>query len=369
VWVKISGKIQDESANPAKVLVELPFEGKNSMDYQHYPLRDKVILVTGATNGIGAATARQLYALGGRVILHGRNPVLLESAISSILKETPGSPGWLDFLAADFTVMQQVYAMAEAFKQRYDRLDVLINNAGAVYLRRQETPDGLEKTFAVNHLAPFLLTRQLMDILKASSPARVIVVSSAAHFEAALDFNDLQLKKKYRALTAYANSKLCNILFAYELARRFRRMPDIEVVSNAVHPGLVASGFAKNNGAVFRLGVPVFQWFARLRKSILTTDESAETLVYLAEDPQAAAFSGKYIVNKKQEASSVQSYDHDLAAHLWGVSEVLLQGSVPALKAQAEAKSAALASDSQAGYVQPSALTGISPSSDSRLSK
>ena len=339
------------------------------MDYDRFPLRDKIILITGTTTGIGESAARQIYALGGRVILHGRNPVRLEAVINRILKAVPGSPGWLDFLAADFAVMQQVYDMAEAFKQRYDRLDVLINNAGALFTNRQVTPDGFEKTFAVNHLAHFLLNRQLMDILKASSPARVITVSSAAHFRAALDFNDLQLKKKYRPLLAYSNAKLCNVLFAYELARRFRRMTDISVVSNAVHPGLVASDFAKNNGSFFRLGMPIFHWLARLRKQILTTDESAQTLVYLSEDPQAAAFSGKYIVDKKQVGSSVQSYDHDLAAHLWGVSEMLLQECVPALKAQAEARAAALERGTQVGVYQPAAVTGLNPSSHGGLSE
>ena len=337
------------------------------MNYEYYPLRDKVILITGATAGIGESAARQIYALGGRVILHGRNPVRLEAVINRILKAVPGSPGWLDFLAADFSVMQQVYEMAEAFKQRYNRLDVLINNAGAVFMRRQITPDGFEKTFAVNHLSHFLLTRQLTELLKASSPARVITVSSAAHFGAALDFNNLQLEKGYKPLLAYSNAKLCNMLFAYELARRFRRLPESSLVSNAVHPGLVASDFAKNNGTFFRLGIPVFHFFARLRKQILTPDESAQTLVYLAEDPQAAGLNGKYIVDKKQVGSSVQSYDHDLAAHLWGVSEMMLQTCVPALKAQAEARMSEIMNGSQAGYLQVPALSDAKPSSQSGL--
>jgi NAD(P)-dependent dehydrogenase (short-subunit alcohol dehydrogenase family) len=165
------------------------------MDKEAYPLADKVILITGATKGIGEAVARKLYALGGRLVMHGRNPVRLEAVMTRIQKAAPDSPGSLDFLCADFSVMQQVYDIAEAFKQRYKRLHILINNAGAIFFRRQVTADGLEKTFAVNHLAHFLLTRQLLELLKASAPSKIITVSSAAHFNARLDFNNLQLKK------------------------------------------------------------------------------------------------------------------------------------------------------------------------------
>jgi NAD(P)-dependent dehydrogenase (short-subunit alcohol dehydrogenase family) len=333
------------------------------LDHIEFPLRHKVILITGATTGIGEATARKLFALGGRVILHGRNPIHLEAVINRILESVKDSPGSLDILGADFAVLQQVYEMAEAFKRRYEHLDVLINNAGAIFMRRQVTPDGLESSFAVNHLAHFLLTRQLLDILKASAPARVITVSSGAHFNAKLDFNNLQLQKGYKALIGYSNAKLCNLLFAYELARRFRRTPDLAITSNAVHPGLVATDIAKNNGWIFRVGIPLFQAYSRLRKRIRTPDQGAESLVYLAADPEAETFNGKYIVDKKQVGSSVQSYDHDLAAHLWDVSEFLVYKHVPALRAEKEARETAVMLDTVPGSrteeLQPSATPDL----------
>ena len=146
------------------------------MTNEIYPLREKVVMVTGATAGIGEAAARQLYSLGAQVILHGRNPVRCAAMIDRILQAVPETPGRLDVFTADFAVMAQVYEMTEAIRKRYSRLDVLVNNAGAFFLRRQKTPDGLEKTFAVNYLAHFLLTRQLLDLLKASVPSRVIHV-------------------------------------------------------------------------------------------------------------------------------------------------------------------------------------------------
>lgn len=301
-----------------------------------YAMLGKTVLITGASTGIGAAAAARLYAMGARVILHGRNPVRLAAAIEKILRLVPEGAGRLDVLTADFAEMAQVYAMVEAFQRRYDRLDVLINNAGAFYLRRQETPDGFEKTFAVNYLAHFLLTTRLLPVLKASAPARIITVSSDAHFQAKLDFSDLMLKKKYRPFTAYANAKLYSLLFAYELARRFRRTPNLALTSNIVHPGFVATEIGKNNGALVRLVLNVYQRLPLGRWRPRRPEEGADTIVYLASDPEAAAFNGKYFFDRRAKATSVPSYDHDAAAHLWGVSEMLIQRSVPALQTQAQ---------------------------------
>lgn len=301
-----------------------------------YPMLGKTVLITGATAGIGAATAARLYAMGARVILHGRNPARLAAAIEKILRLVPEGAGRLDVLTADFEVMAQVYAMVEAFQRRYDRLDVLINNAGAFYLRRQETPDGFEKTFAVNYLAHFLLTTRLLPILKASAPARIITVSSDAHFQAKLDFSDLMLKKKYRPFTAYANAKLYSLLFAYELARRFRRTPNLALTSNIVHPGFVATEIGKNNGALVRFALNMYQRLPLGRWGPRRPEEGADTVVYLASDPEAAAYNGKYFFDRHPKATSVPSYDHDAAAHLWGVSEMLVQRSVPVLQTQAQ---------------------------------
>ena len=305
------------------------------MDNQSSPLRGKVILITGATSGIGEAAAKQLYSLGADVIIHGRNPTRTMAAIERIRQAEPGKTGGrLDVLVADFARMRQVYEMAEAFKQRYHRLDVLINNAGAFFKQRQISPEGIEMTFAVNHLAHHLLTRQLLGIIQASAPSRVITVAAEAHHHARLDFTDYNTEKNYQGITAYANAKLCNILFTYELARKFRRTANPEVTSNAVNPGLVATPFGKNNRWLARPARNTKQLNPITRPRLLTPEKGAETIVYLASDPEVATLNGKYLANKEVTPTSVPSYDHDVAAQLWGLCETLLLRLVPALKPQ-----------------------------------
>jgi NAD(P)-dependent dehydrogenase (short-subunit alcohol dehydrogenase family) len=302
-----------------------------------YPMLGKIVLVTGATSGIGEAVATRLYELGAHVILHGRSATRVAATMDHIQKNTRDHrTGRLDILTADFAVMAQVYDMAEALKKRYDRLDVLINNAGAFFLRRQETPDGFEKTFAVNYLAHFLLTTRLMDLFKASASARVITVSSDAHHQARLSFKDLMLKEKYQGFMAYANSKLCGVLLTYELARRFRRTPNQALISNAMNPGFVATRIGKDNGWLVRLALGVYQRLPMRQPRPRTPEEGADTVIYLAMDPQAAAFNGKYFMDREVKATSVPSYDHDVAAHLWGISEVMIRQCVPALQAPQE---------------------------------
>jgi NAD(P)-dependent dehydrogenase (short-subunit alcohol dehydrogenase family) len=296
-------------------------------------IQGKVILITGATSGIGEAAALRLYSLGATVIMHGRHPGRIISAFERIQKAAPHKTGGkLDVLVADLSVMAQVYEMTVAFKQRYNRLDVLVNNAGATFQKRRASPDGVEMTFAVNHLSHFLLTRQLLDVLKTSAPARVITVASDVHYKAKLDLGDYGMEKNYQGMTAYANSKLCNVLFAYELARRMRRMGNLAVTSNAMHPGFVATHIGKNHGWLERSALHFVQHNPITRRGVLTPEQGAETLVYLAGDPAASGVSGKYWVSKEVKPTSVPSYDHDIAAHLWNISELLVQQLVPALR-------------------------------------
>jgi NAD(P)-dependent dehydrogenase (short-subunit alcohol dehydrogenase family) len=275
----------------------------------------KTILVTGATSGIGQETARELALRGAHVIVAGRSAEKAAETVATIRSATGNDQ--VDYLLADFASLDQVRGLAAQFADRYDRLDVLINNAGAVFMRRQESADGFEMTLAVNHLAPFLLTNLLLPKLKESAPARVITVASDAHTNAALDLDDLQMEQNYAIMKAYGRSKLANILFSYELARR---LDSNLVTANAMHPGFVSTGMGSNN-------VP--RWFGRLFQGftgLFARDvaQGAETVIYLADSPQVAGVSGKYFMDKKPIASSPLSYDKALARQLWERSAALV---------------------------------------------
>jgi retinol dehydrogenase-14 len=214
---------------------------------------------------------------------------------------------------ADFASLDSVRDMAEQIRQRYDRLDALVNNAGAYFLRRQESADGFEMTFAVNHLAPFLLTNLLVDRMQAGAPARIINVASDAHVQATMDFADLQFEQRYPSFGAYGRSKLANILFTYELARR---LEGTGVTANAVHPGFVSTGMGSNNAP---------PWFGKIFRGITSlfardVVEGAETVIYLADSPEVEEISGKYFVDKTAVSSSAISYDEAIAARLWDLS-------------------------------------------------
>jgi NAD(P)-dependent dehydrogenase (short-subunit alcohol dehydrogenase family) len=272
-------------------------------------MRDKVCLVTGATSGIGLVTAHELARRGARVVLVGRNREKCDAAVRQIQTGTGNQQ--VEALLADLSAQQQVRDLARQFRERHPRLDVLVNNAGGIWRRRQKTVDGLEMTFAVNHLAYFLLTLSLLDLLKASAPARVVNVSSRAHEGATLDFDDLQGERRYGGWRAYCRSKLANLLFTYELARQ---LAETGVTANALHPGWVATGFAGNNGWRGR----VFQFLARC--FALSPEQGARTIVYLATSPEVEGVSGRYFDREKAIASSPASYDEDAARRLWQVS-------------------------------------------------
>lgn len=270
----------------------------------------KTILITGASSGIGAAAARQLAALGHRVVLHARTGEKGEPVRQEIAAATGNEN--VSLLTADFGALEAVRALAAAFRAQYDRLDVLINNAGLYLSKRTETPDGFETTWAVNHLAPFLLTNLLLDRLKASAPARIINVASNAHTGGHINFDDLQMRERFNGLGAYAQSKLANILFSYELARR---LDGTGVTAVAMHPGVVNTGiWERNTGLIdyFLRGMSV------LYKS---PKKSARAVVRLAVDPALEGVTGTYFDQMKEKKSAAASYDEAVAARLWQVSE------------------------------------------------
>jgi len=274
-------------------------------------LKGKVCLVTGATNGIGRAAATRLAALGATMALVGRDPARTLVAVEQIKQET----GNLDVtgLLADLSAQADIRRLAQEFRQRFDRLDVLVNNAGAMFMRRAESVDGIEKTFALNHLAYFLLTNLLEDMLVSSAPSRVVVISSIAHRLSSLPWHDLQNKRFYVGWLAYGQSKLANLYFTYELARRLQ---GTSVTVNALHPGYVMSNLAHGKG-----------WLSamyNLTRSIgISSEQGAESIVYLASAPELAFVSGQYFNRSKPARSSTTSQNRENAAKLWAISAAM----------------------------------------------
>lgn len=274
-------------------------------------LTGKTILVTGGTSGIGYIAARTLAGMGATVAIVGHHAARAQDAATRIQRETGAAN--TQALVADLSSLEQVRSLAEQVQQRYSRLDVLLNNAGGVFMGRQTTVDGYERTFAINHLAPFLLTNLLLDRLKADAPARIITVSSMAHQGQRIHLDDLdQTRRGYSAWRAYGESKLANILFTYALSRR---LAGSNVTANTLHPGFVATNFAKNNG-------PLWQVFMTLaRPFAISPERGAQTSIYLASSPEVASVSGRYFIQRKPAQSSSASMDVDAQEGLWRLSE------------------------------------------------
>ena len=278
-------------------------------------MKGKIALVTGGTNGIGLVAAREVARLGAQVTLVGRDPQKCTHTAEQIRKHTGCS---VETILADLSTLAGIRHAAAEFKQTHQELHVLINNAGGMFTKRQMTPDGFEYTFALNHVNFFLLTNLLLDLLIASAPSRIINTSSNAHEWGKIDFDNLQGEKRYRGLEVYGQSKLANLLFTYELARR---LEDTQVTVNAVHPGFVATGFARNNGPIYNVGTWIAgKLFGR------TPERGAKTTIYLASSPEVEGISGKYFKDCQEKESSPQSYDRAVGERLWQVTKDLING-------------------------------------------
>jgi NAD(P)-dependent dehydrogenase (short-subunit alcohol dehydrogenase family) len=267
----------------------------------------KRVVLTGATSGIGLAAARRLVTLGADLTIVGRSA---ERAQRTAAELGPR----VDVLLADLSSQASVRQLAAEIDARYAAVHVLINNAGAIFASRRVSPDGLELTWALNHLAPFLLTTLLLDKLVSSSPARIITTSSGAHFGAKLPFDDLSGSRSYGALgfTRYGETKLANVLFTRELARR---LAGTGVTANCFHPGFVGTGFNHNNGWLMGAAMWLGQVFAR------SPEQGADTLVWLADSPEVSDVSGGYFFDRRQRTPSQAARDDEAAQRLWRVSE------------------------------------------------
>jgi len=275
----------------------------------------KTVLVTGASAGIGLATARALSEKGARLIVHGRNEEKAAAAAESVSAST----GSVDVIPVfgDFSSLQQVRRLAEQVVQVTERLDVLIHNAGGIFYPRALSMDGYELMFAVNHLAPFLLTLRLKELLIRSAPARVIVVASMAHKRAWLDLDDLNSSRRFSAMPVYGGSKLSNIYFARSLARRLQAH---NICVNSLHPGVVASSFGREGDA----GKIMHHLMGLARFVLIGPDKGASTSVFLASDTRVENVTGKYFVRCKERATSNRALDDDFAEALWKLSEEMV---------------------------------------------
>jgi len=282
-------------------------------------MQGKICIVTGANSGIGKATALGLAQMGATIVMVCRNQIKGEEAQNEI-KEKSGNDA-VDLMLADLSSQASIRQLAENFQQHYQQLHMLINNAGVANLTRRETVDGLEMTFAVNYLAPFLLTNLLLEKLKASAPARIVNVSSESHQSGYIKMDDLELEKGYRLMRAYGQSKLALVLFTYELARRLQ---GTGVTANCLHPGFVATNIGQNGvGSIGRSIVKLI--FSRLG---ISPEEGAKTSIYLASSPEIEGVTGKYFVKSIPVRSAPISYDETLQRQLWEESAKLVHLSV-----------------------------------------
>jgi len=270
----------------------------------------KVCVVTGATAGIGRETALGLAKMGATVVIVARDAAKASRTASEIEQAAPGTT--VDVVLADFARLHAVRAAAREIGARYRAVNVLVNNAGVAKKHRTLSEDGYELTFAVNHLAPFLFTRELMPLLQAGAPARIVNVASAAEAHGPIDFDDLQSEKNYKGFRVYGKTKLMNVLFTYELAAR---LASTGVTANCVHPGAVATDMLRQLPKLL---------YAVISPFLLTPEQGARTQLFLASSPSVEGVSGAYFVKSKAARSSPRSYDVDARKRLWEMSEALV---------------------------------------------
>lgn len=278
-------------------------------------MKDRVCVITGANSGIGKATALGLAKMGATVVLVCRDWRRGEAALAEI--EAASGNSDLGLLLADLSLQASVRQLAEEFKARYSHLHVLINNAGIALSKRSVTAEGIETTFAVNYLAPFLLTNLLLDVLTASAPARVVNVAGDYHRKATLNFDNLMSERNYTRLGANNQAKLALVLFTYELARR---LDGTGVTANCLHPGAVATDAAIKDPDVSALARFMYKL---VKPFFLSPEEGAATSLYLASSPEVEGVTGKYFVKQAPVESSPESYDVAIARRLWDVSAEL----------------------------------------------
>jgi retinol dehydrogenase-14 len=268
----------------------------------------KIALVTGATNGIGLVTARELSRMGAQVTILSRNAEKCKMAASAIQAETGNQVG---IIVSDLSLLAGIRQAAGHFKQVHDHLHILVNNAGGFFYKRVVTSDGFEMTFALNHLNYFLLSILLLDLLKASAPARIVNVASGSHVGARINFDDLQGEKRYGGFRAYGQSKLANILFTYELARLLK---GTGVTVNALHPGYVDTGIPLSSGFLGKIAKLSARLFAQ------KPEAGAKTSIFLSASSEVEGMTGKYFIDCREVHSSPESYDKSVAKKLWEVS-------------------------------------------------
>jgi retinol dehydrogenase-14 len=285
------------------------------MGIENSSLDRKICMITGANSGIGKATALGLAKMGATVVMVCRDRSRGEAAMAEIKAESGNQA--VELMLADLSSLVAVRQLAQDFTDRYQQLHILVNNAGTYFTKRHVTVDGLETTFVVNYLAPFLLTNLLLETLKGSAPARVVNVAGAYHAKGKIEFDDLQGERDYNGARANNQAKLALVLFTYELARK---LEGTGVTANCLHPGAVATNLVekdKDYPAFLRFAYKLFKPFAK------SPEKGAETSLYLASSPEVEGVTGKYFVNKKAEPSSPESYDAALAARLWEVGAEL----------------------------------------------